>query len=211
MKEIQGPGLPKFTSPIQRNRTTEAASGAPGEAFTSSDPTPPWLQKPQFEGNGDPPQEKKGWGTGKTLAVMGLGVIAGGGLAVGIMQANQPPQVQVQLSERQAERAQANFQYLQEVGGTLKGEPQNLVQKVVGYHPTVNAQEAVKGLSYGQSVAWYPTPDSQPVQIRSVDQLRDVSNQVRVEMLKQGIQQGAANFGELLQQLGKDLGDVFKQ
>lgn len=198
MNEIQA-GSRLHLSPLQsRKAPPSGAPHGPVETFTSGQPTPPWLAKPNF----DPPSPPKKSGLGKA-ALIGLGLAGGVAATVGVMQATQAPPVVVQMSQHQAQRGAEHFAYLQSVAGELRSEPQTMVQQILDLEPKVDAPGAVQALSYGKTVYWYPTPESQPVEIHNLDDLRSVTTQVKIQVAKQ-------QFQNALDNLGQQLGEIFR-
>lgn len=185
------------------------AQGQPTESFAVGEPAAPWLQKPQFD-KSQAVSPKKAWGTGQKVALGAACLAAGAGLAVGIMNVQGPPPVRVELSQRQSQRALEQFSYLEQVGGTLRSEPGNLVEKLFNHQPEVDAQGAVQTLTRGQNVFWYPSEDAPPIEIHNTDGLRQLTTQVRTEMVKQQVQRGVEEVAEGLKNLGQEIGDIFR-
>lgn len=209
MNSIQ-PSLPNSSSKGHLQKVSPLRSQPrPQESFAMSEPTAPWLQKPQFE-RSETTSSKKPWGTGQKVALGAACLAAGAGLALGIMNVQGPPPVRVELSQRQSQKATEQFRYLEQVGGTLRSEPGNLVEKLFNHQPEVDAQGAVQTLTRGQTVFWYPSEDAQPIQIHNTDGLRQLTTQVRTEMVKQQLQRGVEEVAEGLRNLGQELGDIFR-
>ena len=223
MKPISSaqPPLVKHSGLSGRSPLTPSA-GDPRESFTSSEPSGPWSKKPHFEEQFSTRSSKKAMGTGQKVALVAAGLAAGAGIAVGVMNASSPPTVQVQISARDARRAEEQFGYLQQVGqsfgGSLRGEPGSLVEKLFQRQPEIDGAQAVKSLSYGQTVFWYPSEDGSAIEIRNTEQLSQVTRQVRQQMARSEFERGVENLKEAGRQLGdqlKDeldkLGDLFRQ
>ncbi len=207
---------------LQNRSPLSSGSPAPRESFTASEPVGPWAKKPHFEEQFSTRSQKKSMGTGQKVALVAAGLAAGAGIAVGVMHTSSPPTVQVQISARDARRAEEQFGYLQQVGqsfgGSLRGEPSSLMQKLFQQQPEIDGAQAVRNLSYGQTVFWYPGEDSQAIEIRSPEQLNQVTRQVRQQMARSEFERGIENLKEAGRQLGdqlKDeldkLGDIFRQ
>lgn len=204
------PSLANAIPKSQLQKSSPLRSQAlPQESFATSQPPAPWLQKPQFEKQEATPP-KKSWGTGQKVALGAACLAAGAGLAVGIMNVQGPPPVRVELSQRQSQKATEQFRYLEQVGGTLRSEPGNLVEKLFNHQPEVNAQGAVQTLTRGQTVFWYPSEDAPPIQIHNTDGLRQLTTQVRTEIAKQQLQRGVEEVAEGLKNLGQEIGDIFR-
>jgi hypothetical protein len=185
------------------------AQGQPTERFAAGEPAVPWLQKPHFE-QSQVPSTKKAWGTGQKVALGAACLAAGAGLAVGIMNVQGPPPVRVELSQRQSQKAGEQFSYLEQVGGTLRSEPGNLVEKLFNHQPEVDAQGAVQTLTRGQTVFWYSSEDGPPIEIHNTEGLRELTSRVRTEMVKQQLQRGVEEVAEGLKSLGQEIGDIFR-
>lgn len=204
------PSLPNAVPKSQLQKNSPLRSQAlPHESFATSEPTAPWLQKPQFEKQ-EVTSTRKSWGTGQKVALGAACLAAGAGLAVGIMNVQGPPPVRVELSQRQSQKASEQFRYLEQVGGTLRSEPGSLVEKLFNHQPEVDAQGAVQTLTRGQTVFWYPSEDAPPIQIHNTDGLRQLTTQVRTEMVKQQLQRGVEEVAEGLKNLGQEIGEIFR-
>lgn len=199
---------PVRTSPLQR-QSPLPGQPLPGEKFSSSEPTPPWLQKPEFkaDSSGGPRPNRH---LGGKIALVAAGLAAGIGGTVAVMNAAPPPQAQ-QLTQKQASRAVEHFQYLQKVGGTLKADPGTLVERVLHYEPEVNSQQAVDAMRQGRAIHWQPAPDIQPITVRTPEQLRDLKVKVQLHLLQHKVQQGMSNLGDLLQDFGSQIEDGIDQ
>ena len=185
-------------SPLQMRKAPGPGLTAPADRFSSGQPTPPWMARPNFE----PPTPPKKSGLGKA-ALIGLGLAGGVAATVGVMQATQAPPVVVQMSQHQAQRGAEQFSYLQSVAGELRSEPQNLVQQMLDLEPKVDAPGAVQALSYGKAVYWYHSPEGEPIEIRSLDELRSLTTKVKIHVAGQ-------QFQNALENLGQQLGEIFR-
>lgn len=185
-------------SPLQVRKAPGPGPTVPAESFSSGQPTPPWMARPNFE----PPTPPQKSGIGKA-ALIGLGLAGGVAATLGVMQATQAPPVVVQMSQHQAQRGAEQFSYLQSVAGELRSEPQNLMQQMLDLEPKVDAPGAVQALSYGKTVYWYPNPEGEPLEIHNLDELRSLTTKVKFHMAGQ-------QFQNALENLGQQLGDIFR-
>lgn len=223
MKPISSSQPPHLKAPGLHSRSPlTSGTSDPRETFTTSEPLGPWGKKPHFEEHMSTRSTRKSMGTGQKVALVAAGLAAGAGIAVGVMNASAPPTVQVQISARDARRAEEQFGYLQQVGqsfgGSLRGEPSSLVEKLFQRQPEIDSSQAVRSLSYGQTVFWYPSEGGSAIEIHDTEQLSHVTRQVRQQMARSEFERGIENLKEAGRQFGdqlKDeldkLGDLFRQ
>ena len=216
MKEISTRASALSTlGPVQRAPKPVAASG-PKESFQSSEANPAWMKKPQFQpDNSEKDTVKRGMSTGKTLALVATTLIAGAG-AVGLATAHPgPTHAQIQLSQRDANKAEKNFGFLHETvsqqGGSLKSDPSSLLGRVFHQQSPVDAVGATQALAQGYTVYVYPTADSQQgIPINSLEDLKQITNQARAEVSEAHIKEGLNNLKQGLKQVGESISDVFR-
>lgn len=215
MKEIgaRASGLSSL-GPVQRAPRSVAASG-PKESFQSAEANPAWMKKPQFEPDkSEKDTTKRGMSTGKTLALVVTTLVAGAG-AVGLATAHPgPTHAQIQLSPRDANKAEKNFGFLHETvsqqGGSLKSDPSSLLGRVFHQQSPVDAVGATQALAQGYTVYVYPTAESEGIPIHSLEDLKQITNQTRAEAAEANLKEGFNTLKQGLKQMGESISDVFK-
>ena len=222
MKEIgtRMAGL-STVAPRQQNKNLSTAN-TPGESFQPGETAPGLMKKPQFPQNSAAEKaepSKRGLSTGKTVALIATTLAAGAGV-VGLANAHPgPTHGQIQMSERDAHRADKSFGFLSEVvsqqGGSLKADPNTLTGRVFHQERNVAARGATQAMAEGYTVYLYPTAQSEEgIPINSLDDLRQVTNQARSEVAQQHLKQGLENLKHGLNQVGRSiqdgLDDIFK-
>jgi len=198
--------------------TSEAS---PRETFQQGTAEAEWLQKPQFDRAAEEPRRsnRRTLSVGHKVALITAGLAAGAG-AVGLATAHPgATNPSVQLSQKDAQKALNNFQYLDELvrsqGGSLKSDPQTLLGRVFHHQTEVDASQAVAALSQGYTVHLYPTAESQEgVPIRSVQDLKQITSVARQQVAEQHFKQGLENLKDGLRDLGRsienEIGDIFR-
>jgi len=192
-----------------------AATFGPEESFQSGEANPAWMRKPQFQpDNSEKDTSRRGMSTGKTLALVATTLLAGAG-AVGLATAHPgPTHSQIQLSQRDANKAEKNFGFLHETvaqqGGSLKSDPSSLLGRVFHQQSPVDAIGATQALAQGYTVYVYPTAESQGIPINSLEDLKQITNQARAEVADAHIKDGINSIKQGLKQVGESISDVFK-
>lgn len=193
----------------------------PSESFQSAEVAPGLMKKPQFQPSPEerPEATKRGLSTGKTVALVMTTLVAGAG-ALGLANAHPgPTHAQIQMSQRDAHKAEKNFAYLSEVvtqqGGSLKSDPNTLTGRVFHQQRPVDASGATQAMADGYTVYLYPHAQSEEgIPINSLDELKQITGQVRTEVAKAHLQQGLDNLKDGLNQVGRSiqdgLDDLFK-
>ncbi|MBN9417152.1 MAG: hypothetical protein J0I12_17035 [Candidatus Eremiobacteraeota bacterium] len=182
----------------------------PSESFQSGEAAPGLMKKTHFQPSPAerPEATKRGVNTGKTVALVATTLLAGAG-ALGLANAHPgPTHAQIQMSQRDAHKAEKNFAYLDEVvtqqGGSLKADPNTLTGRVFHQQRPVDATSATQALADGYTVYVYPNAQSEEgIPINSLDQLKQITSQARAEMVQSQIQQGLDSIKEGLNQLFK--------
>jgi len=200
--------------PVNRAPKPVATSG-PKESFQSGEANPAWMQKPKFQP--DPAEKdtsKRGLSTGKTVALVVTTLVAGAG-AVGLATAHPgPTHSQIQLSQRDANKAEKNFGFLAETvaqqGGSLKSDPSSLLGRVFHQQSPVDAAGATQALAQGYTVYVYPTAESQGIPINSLEDLKQITNQARAEVSEAHLKEGINSLKQGLKQMGESISDVFR-
>lgn len=118
MKEI-GTRMAGLSTVAPRQQTKNLSTGnTPGESFQPGETAPGLMKKPQFPQNSAAEKaepSKRGLSTGKTVALIATTLAAGAGV-VGLANAHPgPTHGQIQMSERDAHRADKSFGFLSEV------------------------------------------------------------------------------------------------
>lgn len=222
MKEI-GTRLTGLSTlgPRPQIKNTPAGS-SPAESFQSGEASPGLMKKPHFPAASAAEENlasKRGLNTGKTVGLVVATLAAGAGV-VGLANAHPgPTHAQIQLSERDAQKAEKNFSFLNEVvtkqGGSLKADPNTLTGRVFHQQRGVDAGGATQALADGYTVYLYPTAQSeQGIPINSLDELKQITAQARSEVAQSHLKQGLENLKSGLNQVGKSiqdgLDDLFK-
>lgn len=211
MHEV-GTRLVSLSGLPQNRRPAVKSEAGPNECFIPGEASPGLMQRPHFDSPAEQPLKsgKKGLGVGHKVALITAGLAAGAG-AIGLATAHPgATNPQVQLSQRDANRALDNFAFLEQVvtpqGGSLKSDPQSLTARVFHHQQEVDAPGALQALSQGYTVYVYPTAESEEgIPIRSSQQLRQITNQAREEVAKNNLRQGLENLREGLKDLGDNL------
>ncbi len=191
------------------------AERSPGESFQSGEVAPGLMKRPQFgqpSAAEKPEASKRGLSTGKTVALVLTTLVAGAG-AVGLANAHPgPSHGQIQMSERDAHKAEKNFAYLAEAvaqqGGTLKSDPNTLTGRVFHQQRPVDAAGATQAMADGYTVYLYPTAQSeQGIPINSLGELKQITGQVRSEVAQNHLKQGLESLKSGLNQVGRSIQD----
>ena len=223
--KVDGPGSNWFTQPLVGGlnrpkggadkpvKVDDFVESAPPQAISKPQPA---VKAASSEGT------KKSLGLGKKLslvvaAVLGAGILAGGVVATHDALVSKTPPVQVQLTQREAQRVSENFNYLDQVGhssgGGLKTDPHLWSHKLTHHQPDVNPSQAFAALVGGQTVYFYPGAESQSIPVHSADELRSLTREVKTEVTKAQFAQGARAFQEGLKNVGEriqeGINDVF--
>lgn len=222
MKEI-GTRMTGLSTLGPRLQTKNVPTGDhPAESFRPQEASPGLMKKPHFPADSvaeDNLASKRGMNTGRTVGLVVATLAAGAGV-VGLANAH-PGQThaQIQLSERDAQKAEKNFSFLSEVvtkqGGSLKADPNTLTGRVFHQQRGVDARGATQALAEGYTVYLYPTGQSeQGIPIQSLDELKQVTAQARSEVVQSHLKQGLDNLKDGINQVGKSiqdgLDDLFK-
>jgi hypothetical protein len=146
---------------------------------------------------------------GHKVALITAGLAAGAG-ALGVATAHPgPTNPQIQLSARDASKAKKSFEFLQEVveqqGGTLKSDPSSLLGRVFHQQSEVDPAAAVTAMSQGYTVYLYPTAESEGIPIRSTQDLKQITNLARQQVVENHLKQGLENLKQGLEDLGESL------
>lgn len=194
---------------------------APRESYQPASAEAEWLQKPSFDRAAEEPRRsnRRTLGVGQKVALITAGLAAGAG-AVGLATAHPgATNPSVQLSQKDAQKALNNFQYLDQLvrsqGGSLKSDPQTLLGRVFHHQTEVDASQALSALSQGYTVHLYPSGESQEgIPIRSVQDLKQITSVARQQVAEQHFKQGLENLKDGLRDLGRtieqEIGDIFR-
>ena len=220
MNEI-GKRMTGLSGLAPRSQPKRVAERAPVETFQSGEVSPGLMKKPQFGATPaeKPEATKRGLNTGKTVALVVTTLVAGAG-ALGLANAHPgPSHGQIQMSERDAHKAQKNFSFLAEAvaqqGGSLKSDPNTLTGRVFHQQRPVDAGGATQAMAEGYTVYLYPNAQSKEgIPINSLEDLKEITGQVRSEMAQAHLKQGLESLKSGLNQVGKSiqdgLDDIFK-
>lgn len=192
-------------------RATKAGPFAPpvaGESFQSGETAPGLMKKMNFQSPAAEKSEatKRGVSTGKTLALVTTTLIAGAG-ALGLANAHPgPTHAQIQMSQRDAHKAEKNFAFLDQVvtqqGGSLQADPNTLTGRVFHQQRPVDAISATQAMADGYTVYVYPHAQSEEgIPINSLEELKQITAQARAEVVQSQIQQGLDHIKEGFNQL----------
>jgi hypothetical protein len=200
---------------------TVTAERAPTESFQSGEVSPGLMKKPHFGATAaeKPEATKRGLNTGKTVALVVTTLVAGAG-ALGLANAHPgPTHGQIQMSERDAHKAEKNFAFLSEAvaqqGGSLKSDPNTLTGRVFHQQRPVDAGGATQAMADGYTVYLYPNAQSEEgIPINSLEELKQITGQVRSEVAQAHLKQGLENLKSGINQVGRSiqdgLDDIFK-
>ncbi len=207
-------------APRSHSKNQPAQLG-PSESFQSGEAAPGLMKKPHFQPSPAerPEANRRGLNTGKTVALVVTTLVAGAG-ALGLANAHPgPTHAQIQMSQRDAHKAEKNFAYLNEVvtqqGGSLKSDPNTLTGRVFHQQRPVDAAGATQAMADGYTVYLYPTAQSEEgIAINSLEELKQITGQVRSEVAEAHLKQGLENLKDGLNQVGRSiqdgLDDLFK-
>lgn len=187
-----------------------AGERGPSESFQSGEVAPGLMKRTHFQPSPAerPEATKRGLNTGKTVALVATTLLAGAG-ALGLANAHPgPTHGQIQMSQRDAHKAEKNFAFLDEVvtqqGGSLKADPDTLTGRVFHQQRPVDATSATQALADGYTVYVYPHAQSEEgIPINSLEELKQVTSQARAEVVQSHIQQGIDSIKDGLNQLFK--------
>ncbi|MFN8612124.1 MAG: hypothetical protein U0931_31555 [Vulcanimicrobiota bacterium] len=198
------------------------AGTEPGESFQAGEPAPALMKKPQFPASSPAEKaeaSKRGMNTGRTVGLVAATLAAGAGV-VGLVNAHPgPTHAQIQMSERDAQKAEKNFSFLNEVvtkqGGSLKADPESLAGRVFHQQRPVDAGGATRAMAQGYTVYLYPSAQSeQGIPINSLDELKQITSRARSEVAQSHLKQGLESLKDGFNQMGKSiqdgLDDLFK-
>lgn len=221
MNEI-GKGMAGLSGLAPRSHAKKlVVERGPSESFQSGEVAPGLMKRPYFQPSPaeKPEATKRGLSTGKTLALVTTTLIAGAG-ALGLANAHPgPTHGQIQMSQRDAHKAEKNFAYLSEVvaqqGGSLKSDPNTLTGRIFHQQRPVDASGATQAMADGYTVYLYPSAQSEEgIPINSLEELKQITGQVRAEVAEAHIKQGLENLKDGLNQVGRSiqdgLDDLFK-
>ncbi|MBS2037896.1 hypothetical protein JST97_23120, partial [bacterium] len=213
MKEI-GTRMTGLSTLSSRPQSKNLAGGTgPAESFSPAEAAPGLMKKPQFPSTSAAEKaeaSKRGLSTGKTLGLVAATLAAGAGV-VGLANAHPgPTHAQIQLSERDAQKADKNFSFLSEVvtkqGGSLKADPNTLTGRVFHQQRAVDARGATRALAEGYTVYVYPSSQSeQGIPIQSLDDLKQITAQARSEVAQSHLKQGLESLKDGINQVGKSI------
>ncbi|MBX3170167.1 MAG: hypothetical protein KF760_22370 [Candidatus Eremiobacteraeota bacterium] len=214
MNEI-GRGMSGLSGLAPRKHSKNlVAERAPSESFQSGEIAPGLMKKSHFQPSPaeQPEVSKRGLNTGKTVALMVTTLAAGAG-ALGLANAHPgPTHAQIQMSQRDAHKAEKNFAYLSEVvtqqGGSLKSDPNSLTGRVFHQQRPVDAAEATRSMADGYTVYLYPNAQSEEgIPINSLEELKQLTGQVRSQVAQAHLKQGLEHLKDGLNQVGQSLQD----
>lgn len=197
-------------------------SAEPKETLGSTTAPPPWAQKPSVDiARAQKPTagQKQGISAGK-VAALGVGLLAAGvGIGAGVMgsstaaEAKGAQQVQTQQT-REERKASENLSFLNQIGkqegGGLKIDGTSVVDRFFGTQREATPQQALNALKGGGNVYFFESQGDAPVTISSYDQLSSTTRDLRERIAQTKIEQGVENIKDGLKQVGKNIGDIFR-
>lgn len=189
----------------------------PGEDYQPGQAQPNWLKKPEnlepadVRPNGS---QQHGMSFGKKVGLVACGLAAGTGIGVGIAASQLPPQVPQQISNRDAQRAFDNFDYLDQVaaqnGGGMTSDSGSLLGRVLHQTPEVDANEAVTALSQGKTVYVQFDETSQPVAVHNTQELKGLTQHVRQAVVEAQMREGVEHLKEGIRNFGESIKDILR-
>ncbi len=163
--------------------------------------------------------QKQGITAGKAV-LLGVGCLAAGvGVTAAVMgsstaaEAKGAQQVQTQQT-REERKASENLSFLNQIGkqegGGLKIDGTSVMDRLFGTQREATPQQALNALKGGGNVYFWESQGDAPVTISSYDQLASTTRDLRERVAQTKIEQGVENIKDGLKQVGKNIGDIFR-